>query len=353
MDIAKQTEDQTSAGKPNGSRFAVIGFFLPVVALLAAVLATTAAIAVLVPDESDYARASLIKHERLAVDAPKKIVLVGGSNVSFGTDSKLIEQATGCPAVNMGMNGYFGVRFMMEEVKPYLKPGDVVVIAWEYDSFYKSVDGTDTDLLMVSKSNPRVFEFLTPEQKLSALSRVPFVAQQKAIRVMGEAYDSFTYMLGAEPDAPWSDVDILAIEGASSFTPEGDLTGHLGVIWPNELEDGLDISNLAMDEEIVPLMQDFVREMNDRGVLVMISWTPLLDSFYDRHKAEIERLSAQLSTVPEFLIPRPARAFTFDKSMHFDTVYHLNEKGRAIRTEMVVEDLKAQFGKDALCNSQQ
>jgi hypothetical protein len=353
MDIAKQTQDESKAGKPKSGRFGVILFFLPVFALLAATLATTVAIAILVPDDSDYARASILKHERLAVDAPKKIVLVGGSNVSFGTDSKMIEKETGCPAVNMGMNGYFGVRFMMEEVKPYLKPGDIVVIAWEYDSFYKSVDGSDTNLLMVSKANPRVFEFLTPEQKVSALSRFPFVAQQKAIRVMGDVYDNFTYMLGAEPDAPWADIDILAVEGASNFTPEGDLAGHLGLTWPHEPEDGMDISNLAMDEEIVPLMQAFVREMDDRGVRVMISWTPLLDSFYERHKTEIERLNAQLATVPEFLIPRPAREFTFDKSMHFDTVYHLNEKGRAIRTAMLVEDITTQFGKAALCNIQQ
>ncbi len=353
MDTTKQTPDQTETGKPKASRFGVIGFFLPFAALLAAVFATTAAIAVLVPDDSDYARASILKHERLAMDAPRKIVLVGGSNVSFGTDSKAIETATGCPAVNMGMNGYFGVRFMMEEVKPYLKPGDIVVIAWEYDSFYKSVDGSDTNLLMVSKANPRVFEFLTPEQKLSALGQLPFVAQQKAIRVMGDAYDNFTYMLGAEPDAPWSDIDILAVEGASNFTPEGDLAGHLGLTWPHEPEDGMDISNLPMDGEIVPLMQQFVRDLNDRGVRVMISWTPLLDSFYDRHEAEIERLNAQLAAVPEFLIPRPARAFTFDRSMHFDTVYHLNDKGRAIRTAMLVEDITAQFGRDALCNRPQ
>ena len=352
MDIAKPTQDQSETGKPKGSRFGVIGFFLPFAALLAATLATTVAIAILVPDDGDYARASLIKHERLAVDAPKKIVLVGGSNVSFGTDSKMIEKVTGCPAVNMGMNGYFGVRFMLEEVKPYLKPGDTVVIAWEYDSYYKSVNGTNTDLLMVSKANPRVFEFLTPRQKLSALSRFPFIAQHKVIRVMGDAYDNFTYMLGAEPDVPWTPVDILDIEGAGNFTPEGDLAGHLGMTWPHPPTEAIDISNSSMDQEVVPLMQAFVREMNDRGIRVMISWTPLLDTFYDRHKAEIERLNAQLATVPEFLIPRPAREYTFDKSLHFDTVYHLNDKGRAIRTAMLAEDIIAQFGNDALCNLQ-
>jgi len=353
MDIAKQTPGQSEIDKPKSSRFGVIRFFLPFIALLAATLATTVAIAILVPDDGDYVRASILKHERLTMDAPKKIVLVGGSNVSFGTDSLIVEKATGCPVINMGMNGYFGVRFMLEEVKPYLKPGDVVVIAWEYDSYYKSVDGENTDLLMVSKANPRVFEFLTPKQKLSAVSRFPFVAQQKVIRLMGDAYDNFTYMLGAEPDVPWSSIDIIGIEGASNFTDRGDLVGHLGLTWPHEPTEALDISNLPMDQEIVPLMQEFVREMNDRGVLVMLSWTPLLEGFYDRHEAEIERLNDQLASVPEFLIPRPASGYKFDKSLHFDTVYHLNDKGRPIRSAMLAEDMITQFGEGALCNTRQ
>ena len=70
-------------------------------------------IALTIPDENDYARATLLKHERLSSLPGKKIVLVGGSNLSYGIDSPLIERETGCPAVNMGLNGYFGVRYLM------------------------------------------------------------------------------------------------------------------------------------------------------------------------------------------------------------------------------------------------
>lgn len=351
MDTAELSSEQAGAGEAKRKGFGILGVALPVIALLAAVYATTVAIAVLVPDDGDYAKASILKHDLLAQDVPRKIVLVGGSNVSYGTDSTVIEAATGCPVVNMGMNGYFGVRFMLNEVRPHLKPGDTVVIAWEYDSFYKSVDGTNTDLLMVSKANPRVIEFLTLEQRLSALSRFPFVAQQKIIRLMGEAYDNVTYMLGAEPDEPWSPVDIVDIEGAANFSRNGDLVGHVGIDWPHDPIDAVDLSNLPMDQDIIPMMQDFIREQNARGINVMVSWTPLLDTFYERHKAEIERLNAQMNTVPEFLIPRPAREFTFDKSQHFDTVYHLNMHGRPIRSAMVAEDLITQFGPEAFCLS--
>lgn len=352
MDTAPPSPPQTEAGPAKTGRFGVIGFFLPVALLLAVVLATITAIAVLVPDDGDYAQASNLKHDLLEMDAPKKIVLVGGSNLSYGTNSTIIETATQCPVINMGMNGYFGVRFMLEEVKPYLHEGDIVVIAWEYDSFYKSVNGTNTDLLMVSKANSRVFKFLTLRQKASALSRLPFVAQQKVLRLMGESYEGVTHMLGAEPDAPWSEVDILDIESARNFNSNGDLTGHLGVNWTHEPDYAMDLSNLAMDPEVIPMMRQFVRDMNARGVHVMISWTPLMDEFYDLHQKEIERLDAEMHSVPEFIIPRPASAFRFDRELHFDTVYHLNEKGRPIRSQMVADDIITEFGDAAFCDSQ-
>ena len=343
--------EQIAKPRGSGARFGPLILAAQAAALVAAALLTTAAVAVLVPDDGDYAKASVLKHDLLAEDVPRKIVLVGGSNLSYGTDSLIIQEQTGCPVVNMGMNGYFGVRFMMEEVKPYLNAGDIVVIAWEYDSFYKSVDGTNTDLLMVTKANPKTFAALTLEQKLSVISRYPYVAQQKVIRLVGETYEGLGALVS--PEEPAEDtIDILTVEGYSSFSPRGDLVGHLDLTWSGPIESGDDISNLPMDQEILPLMQDFIREMEAKDVQVMISWTPIIEDFYAQHKDEIERLNAQMDATPGFLIPRPARDFVFPPTQHFDTAYHLNAEGRAIRSRMVADDIKSQFGDDALCARQ-
>ena len=351
MDTVNTPPEQIAETRENRARFGPLILALQTSALVAAALLATAAVAVLVPDDGDYAKASVLKHGLLAEDVPRKIVLVGGSNLSYGTDSLVIQEQTGCPVVNMGMNGYFGVRFMMEEVKPYLQAGDIVVIAWEYDSFYKSVDGTNTDLLMVTKANPRTFSALTLEQKLSVISRYPYVAQQKTIRLVGEAYESLGALISPEEPSEET-IDILSVEGYSSFSPRGDLVGHLDLTWTGPIESGDDISNLPMDQEILPLMQDFIREMEQKDVRVMVSWTPIIEDFYEQHKDEIERLNAQMDATPGFLIPRPARDFVFPQSQHFDTAYHLNAEGRAIRSRMVADDIKSQFGDDALCDRQ-
>jgi hypothetical protein len=348
MDTLNISSEQADKKSQAGS--GILSVVVPVAALLLAAYATTVAISFGIPDDTDYAKASILKHDKLASDKGKKIVLVGGSNLSYGVDSTVLKEATHCPVVNMGMNGYFGVRYMLEEVKPDLHEGDIVVIAWEYDSFYKSVDGTSTDLLMVTKTNPAAFRFLSTDQVLGVLGSYPYVAQQKLLRVGRDAMDGITQLLGGEPrnnDTAW----VEAVEGYASFTPDGDLSGHIGRTWDEEVSEGLDMSALPMDENVLPLMEAFVKEMNARGVKVMVSWSPLADTFYEKHKAAVEQLSAQMMAIPEFRIVRPAHDYVFPISQHFDTVFHLNAEGRPIRSRMLADDILTEFGDDAICTS--
>src|SRR5690606_17377891 len=88
------------------------------------------AILLLVPDSNDYAKASVDKHARLAAPGSAKLVLVGGSNLAFGVDSAELErELKGFRVVNMGMNAYLGLRFMLSEVMEDLEKGDVVVLS--------------------------------------------------------------------------------------------------------------------------------------------------------------------------------------------------------------------------------
>src|SRR5690606_26128837 len=151
-----------------------------------------------------------------------RVVLVGGSNLAFGIDSKAIEAAVGCPVVNMGMNGYFGVRFMLEEVAPRLRAGDVVVLAFEWDNYFKSVDGTSSNLLVVSKANPRAFAALTwPQRWDIAVNGVPYAARQKALRLVGDGLSTLDTVVRGDRDDDDEDNFIHRFETLAGFNPEG------------------------------------------------------------------------------------------------------------------------------------
>jgi hypothetical protein len=155
-----------------------------------------------------------------------------------------------------------------------------------------------------------------------------------------------------KPKTKAASPSIEEIESLAGFTKDGDLTSHLGVQWTEEREQGIDLVNTPPNRDIIPLMVDFVTDVEKRGVAAMISFTPVIRDFYATQHREIDRVSAELSSNPKLKVPRPASEFVFPSNQHFDTVYHLNAEGRGIRSRMLADDILAQFGDRARCGIQ-
>jgi len=321
-------------------------------ALLLVAYTTVAAIVAFVPEGNDYAQASAFKHHLLAAAPGRRIVLIGGSNLAFGIDSSIIEQATGCATVNMGMNGRLGLRFLLEETRPYLRRGDIAVAAFEYDGFYEPADGHNADQLMIVKANPQAFAYLDWPQRQALVSAVPYVAQEKLVRLTGQAYFSALDRLDGMPPEPPDAIDIDAIESFKGFNERGDLVSHLGIKWPWDFEDGVDMSSMTMDATAVPLLAEFGRSLQARGVDVVLSYTSVMRRYFERHKQAIESLHAQVTRSTTLLVPSPPDAFVYDEALFFDTVYHLNAEGRRIRSVRVAQDIGRALGTPAPCRPQ-
>ena len=319
------------------------GLLVRLLALAVVVFGVLAGLVFVVPDGNDYPLATLGKHAWLANADRERIVLVGGSNLAYGVVSKQLEQATGRHVSNMGMNGYLGVRFMLEEIKPALRERDLVVIALEYDSFVKTVEGHGKDLLMIAKTRPVAFGHLNLSQWLDVLSVIPYAAQKKALRLVGDYYKSLKPTAHAHEQAaevPRSSTEIVAsVETLAGFNRHGDLESHLGVDFPYEREEGLDLTSLGIDPEIIGLLHAFAREMDARRVPVVISYSPVMRSFYEKHAEIIAEIHRRITEGGVLAAPLPPEAFVFDEELFFDTVYHLNRVGRVRRTRKLVGSL--------------
>src|SRR6478672_545894 len=83
--------------------------------------------------DNDYIAAVLEKDRLIRSTPSPKIILVGGSNLAFGIDSRMMEDSLHLNVVNMGLYAKLGLRYMLAQVKPYIRRGDVVIIVPEYD----------------------------------------------------------------------------------------------------------------------------------------------------------------------------------------------------------------------------
>ncbi len=344
------TKESTSAAAPDsGGLNGPLRLGVRLAILAAVVLATAVAIVFLIPEKNDYSLGIGLKHQRLEQLDTRKIVLVGGSNLSYGVDSKMIQQATGCPVVNMGMNGYFGVRYLLEEVKAHINPQDIVVLSFEYDNLFKSVDGTPASHLAITKAYPQIFSYLSFEQKLQAIAAIPTVAQLKIMRLISEVIDAVKRPLTGKSYRAEGPADMNVIESLKSFTPEGDIIGHLGVVWPFAREEAVVPEGASIDPEMIALMRGFAEEMQKRGASVVVSYTPFMAEAYDKLQSHLVRFDSMVRSSPPLIAPSPPSAFVYDESLFFDTVYHLNERGRPLRTQKIIDDLQTTLGERARC----
>ena len=70
---------------------------------------------------------SIIDKTELLKNTPgPRIILVGGSNLCFGIDSKEIEKQTGYRVINAAIQGSYGMRFDISHIREYVKKGSFV-----------------------------------------------------------------------------------------------------------------------------------------------------------------------------------------------------------------------------------
>ena len=321
-----------------------LAFKIAVLGLCAALVPLGVTLAI--PEKDDGAYSTRIKHKQLARSEPGKIILVGGSNLSFGIDSGRITERTGCIVANMGLNGYFGINYQLGEVLPHLRAGDKVVLILEYDAYLNPANGDPTTLIGVLKANPAAIRYMNVSQMGQVASRVPLVAQEKLSRLIKEGAAS---VFGGAEDDPY-DI-IYRFVSYRGYDSHGDVVAHLGTEWPLDLKQGLPMDRMPMRSEVVDAIEAFSREAQEKNVALAVSFTPVERKYYTKYQPYIYAIYRELEQKRKLPVVSTPGDYVFDKSMMFDTVYHLDAQGRRIRTEKLIGDLERGLGDGLGCRS--
>jgi hypothetical protein len=279
---------------------------------------------VLAVDRNDnYFLANSDKLRRLKEARHPKLVLIGGSNLAFGVDSARIRDALGMTVVNMGVTIDFGLKMMLDQVAPYLGQGDVVVVVPEYENFCgDAFYGCGVGLL-----------------DLAALreNRADLDVRQLVVLANSAMRDS-ARIFGYKPARPQAGNDPAAvIFTRSSFNQDGDITTHLKLPPRKVPEYPLDAQLNGAAAEYV---RDFAALSARSGVTTLVLFPPLPKGYYQRHASLFEEVALELRGKGVPLLSAP-RDFVYDERLFFDSVYHLNAEGRALRTEKMIRILSA------------
>jgi hypothetical protein len=304
--------------------FRLLLFTLLVLALIAAVIRPYR------PNRELFWAATVSKHRWLAAAPSPRLIFVGGSNLAFSLDSQRV--AAALPAytpVNMGLDAALGLGFLLREIEPDLRPGDVVVLSPEYEEFLGWRSGQVFSLARVLEQRPANAAFLGPENVAVLLDRGfgffhwVFVNSRRRLdrQRIGGPYGIATFN-------PWGDA-VLHLD----LRPRGaKLPRTLAQVWRGG----------RLDSGALAVLDRFDARCARREVRVFLTHPPLPDDLNAGASpiVDVERAIYRRTTIS--VLDRPEEMF-FPLDEFFDTEYHLLRAGRAQRTERLVERLAARL----------
>ena len=255
--------------------------------------------------------------KQLIRDTPSpKVVVIGGSNVAFGIDSKTLSDSLGMPVVNAGLHAGLGLRYILDANTPYLRKGDILVIMPEYSHFFNTTAwGGSATLSLVPY-------FATSDELLS-LNRY-----QLSTLARGFCHTTFQTFISGVKNAirPLSDNPTYQYL-KSGFDARGDEVSHRVKLSDNDMTHYQSVPSFtALNEEYLSEFISDVREMRQRGIRVILLPPAILQSSLAADREKIDQLVHRLSDAG-ILYAAPLDMFAYPNEMLYNSEYHLNVNG--------------------------
>jgi hypothetical protein len=288
-------------------------------------------------DDASYLASIIDKDQRLREIQGPRILLVGGSNLSFGVDSIALQDELGLPVLNMSLCSPIGLRFMLKHVEKFIHPGDLVVLSPEYSHYGELQDG-GPELLEMLSVFPGGLAYLSPENVPALFNSFAGIFQRKL-----EFWKKFGMRSRGED----------VIYRRNGLNGHGDVITHLHVKGYQKLNPNFKCIFLEYSPEIwlntIKFIADFNRVCKLSGARVFYAFPPIpVSTFEVERAASINSLARTLEDKTNItLLSSPAES-VYPNSAFFSTLYHLAAAARNDRTKRLIQQLKPFISQKAL-----
>lgn len=285
---------------------------------------------VIMPQFSETYMAALRDKIDLAesIDEPK-IMLIGNSNVAFGFNSAMLEEAMGMRVVNMGLSAGLGGDYHERMAKINLNPGDIVVIAHTDYQGDDRVEGAIFAWMAMENYLP-VWQLMEPQDFPGMFEAFPSYVGMAIKRWINE-YDQ-DWLAESDPEAC-----------REAYNEYGDIKSpRVGNVF--EFKDKVP-GFLTPQPMRIQRLNELYQYVTERGAYMAVTACPYPTGEYSTPSNFIsfyENLAPMLDC-PVICDPREQ---LFDYSLFYKYYVHLSDEGARIRTELLVDDLNAMLHPD-------
>ena len=245
-------------------------------------------------------------YDKLCKTEGKKIVVIGGSSVSFGIDSRLAEEefrrcGLSYTVCNFGLYGALGTKLMLSLSRDQIREGDIVVFMPEIS-----------------------------QQTMSLYFSAAEIAAEK-----------FSYIGKSAPAGS-------GIYASASFDENCDLKNYERPY--NIMPGGWDKNNLIdlsaeiPGDDIIDYVNEYYADITARGAQMYYYLPPVNVHAVVSGDMNIEEYAEILNEKFDFPLMGDPYASLMDSEWFYDSNFHLNESGMTARTATFTDDIKTRLG---------
>lgn len=301
----------------------VVFFFILVIILIAALGRNYIAPV----EKSDYLASIIDKHALVERTNPPRLILIGGSNLAFGIDSRRIEDSIGLPVINLGLHGGLGLGFILNEGKSVAKSSDIIIISIEYFLTTKGVKSLQKN---AAEFYPSANAYFDHNYYVDLKS---YMHTQLSANLQNNISD----LLGLKMNQEF-ELKTNYIYSRRSFNNYGDFIGHLDEPGKATLNDSRQFSYEKW--EGIQLLNEFDLYARTKNISVYFLFPSYPESEFRLNKKVIMQYADDLKSEMRIPLICSPDDFVFPDSLFYDTVYHLNKEGREKRTNLLIDLIK-------------
>lgn len=261
--------------------------------------------------------------------SPKMVIIAGSSSVG-GINAEMISKATGLPTLNMGLFAALGPQILLNEAKQTLKPGDTAMLALEYNAYtYDGPTAPAVDFIL--GCDRALFASLPLGEKARYvfgldLKRVIDVLRSRQIHGSG-AEDR---MQRPEALSPYGDRRLEP----RFFPPLAPAEQQRMALYQQ--------TPILLNPDVagVGAIRDFVSWAKANRITVLATWPNTI--YFPSYESDpgFARIAAFYASLGVPMIGDPSISW-LPREFFYDTQYHLNIEGILLRTDRLIQALRA------------
>lgn len=278
----------------------------------------------------------VFKEKLMENSQPPRLVIMAGSNALYGLNAKIISEETGVPTVNFAIAAPMLLPYRIVNLKRYLKPGDTVLLALEYEyygppgfnfthagvilkhdrGYFLSQPLTEQLRWVLSEPFSMAFEelFRTPAEKEADTKKIEKLFQ----RHLDDHGDYVNYTL--DEQTPQNKASIMS-SGA------------------------IPIYNIMKEENSRgswALLQEFVTWCRERNITVLATFPSTV--YYPQYDEEayVQGFAKVVEGYRRLGVPTVGtpKDYIWKESDFFDSNYHLHDVTMRVRTRLLISQLR-------------